>query len=114
MGSTAGAALKPGVYAPVLTPFTGGNIDEINIRVFKLAVIRLARAGVGLVLSGTLGEGSLLARDERVALIHAAREALKENALDETVPIIAGVGGGSVKECLLYAKDAAVAGADAV
>lgn len=114
MGSTVGAALKPGVYAPVLTPFKEENSDEINIRVFKIAVIRLARAGVGLVLSGTLGEGSLLAREERVAIIQAAREVLKENALDETVPIIAGVGGGSVKESLLYAKDAAAAGADAV
>jgi L-threo-3-deoxy-hexylosonate aldolase len=114
MGSTGGTALKPGVYAPVITPFEEENSNEVNLRVFKLAVIRLARAGVGLVLSGTLGEGSLLTRHERVALIQVAREALKEIGLDGAVPIIAGVSGGGVTESLLYAKDAATAGADAV
>lgn len=106
--------LRPGVYAPVLTPFKTDGSEDIDIHAFKASISRLAKAGVGLVLSGTLGEGNLLSREERVTLITAARELLNAQKPNNQVPIIAGIGGGSVKETVLQARDAGEAGADAV
>ena len=106
--------LQPGVYAPVLTPFTNDSQQELDLFAFRAGVQRLARAGVGLVLSGTLGEGNLLSRAERRLLVRNAKGVLKENGLDGSIPIIAGVGAGSLKETIEIAKDAAQEGADAV
>jgi 4-hydroxy-2-oxoglutarate aldolase len=107
-------ALQPGVYAPVLTPFKKNKEQDIDFDLFKIGVARLAKAGVGLVLSGTLGEATLLTREERRGLVDAAREVLKMEALDGKVPIIAGAGAGCLRETVIFAKDAADAGADAV
>jgi 4-hydroxy-2-oxoglutarate aldolase len=108
------SVLQPGVYAPVLTPFKKDKEQDIDLGLFKVGVARLAKAGVGLVLSGTLGEATLLTRDERRSLVEAAREVLKKEGLDGQVPIIAGAGAGGLKETVVFAKDAAEAGADAV
>ena len=106
--------LRPGVYAPVLTPFTDDIRQDIELEAFRAGVLRLAQAGVGLVLSGTLGEGNLLSRSEKSALVKAAKEVLTQNDLNADVPIIAGVGAGSLRETIEAAKDAADEGADAV
>lgn len=105
--------IKPGVFAPVLVPFRQGKNQEIDIDAFKAGIIRLANAGVGLVLSGTLGEATLLEREERRLLVQTARETLQEYGLEGKVPIVAGIGAGGLKETILYSKDAAEAGADA-
>ncbi|KAH8816077.1 hypothetical protein F5884DRAFT_872584 [Xylogone sp. PMI_703] len=106
--------LQPGVYAPILTPFSKSDTEEINYPAFEAAVSRLAEAGVGLVVSGTLGEGPLLTREEKKTLVQTAKKVLEERRLDGKIPIIAGIGGGSVKETIASAVDAADAGADAV
>jgi 4-hydroxy-2-oxoglutarate aldolase len=103
--------LKPGVYAPVLVPFSHDGNENILFDAFLLQVKRLAAAGVGLVISGTLGEATLLTRDERRDLVKAARTVLDEAGFD--VAVIAGIGAGSVKESIEYARDAKAAGADA-
>ncbi|KAL2865082.1 dihydrodipicolinate synthase family protein [Aspergillus lucknowensis] len=105
--------LRPGVYAPVVTPFTDDS-ETIDLPAFKANIARLAKAGVGLVLGGTLGEGPLLDREERVTLIKAARQTIQENGLDGNIPLISGIVGASVRECQAQAAEAAAAGADAV
>lgn len=111
--SDVSSILRPGVYAPVLTPFTNNKEQEVDVAAFRAGILRLAKAGIGLVLSGTLGEATLLSRDERATLIHHAREVLVQNGLDKKIPIIAGVGAGSLKETIAYAHDAGSKGADA-
>lgn len=106
--------LRPGVYAPVLTPFKKDKDQEVDFERFKLGVARLAKAGVGLVLSGTLGEATLLTRDERRGLVEVACEVLRQEGLDGSIPVIAGAGAGGLKETVTFAKDSAEAGADAV
>ncbi|KIW12259.1 hypothetical protein PV08_09535 [Exophiala spinifera] len=108
------SALRPGVYAPVLTPFTDGTQQDVDLPAFRAAVLRLAMLGVGLVLSGTLGEGNLLSSHERKALVRTAREVLEENGLYRSIPIIAGAGAASLRETIDIVKDAADEGADAV
>ncbi|KIJ41198.1 hypothetical protein M422DRAFT_209315 [Sphaerobolus stellatus SS14] len=118
-GHTNGAAvhahfrpLTPGVYAPI-PAFFDAQTDELDIPTFETHVLRVARAGVGLVISGSMGEAHHLSHDERKLLIRTARHALDtaEPSLSH-VPIIAGTGGGSTRETILLSKEAAEAGAD--
>lgn len=84
-----------------------------DIPTFKRHIVKIASAGVGLVISGSMGEANHLAPAERIALIRAAREAL-DNASPSLahVPIIAGTGTGSTKQTIELTRDAYEAGAD--
>ncbi|CAH0000537.1 unnamed protein product [Clonostachys byssicola] len=106
-------SLRPGVYAPILTHFQTDGTEQICFESFNSNIARLGKAGVGILIGGTLGEGPFLERDERIALIKSARETLKGLKL-ESIPIISGVTGSSVRECISQAKDAGSAGADAI
>lgn len=75
-------------------------------------VVRLAKAGVAPLLSGSMGEAHHLTNDERATLIRSARRALDDSEL-EHVPIISGVGSGSTRSVVQLGKEAAEAGADA-
>lgn len=75
-------------------------------------VVRVAKAGVGPLLSGSMGEAHHLSNEERVAIIRSARTALDSAGLDN-VPIIAGVGSGSTRSVVQLGKEAGEAGADA-
>lgn len=85
--------------------------DIKDVPTFKAHVVRLASAGVGPLISGSMGEAIHLSHAERVTLIKAARSAL-DDAGFEAVPIMAGVGAGSTRETIELCQDAAVAGAD--
>lgn len=74
-------------------------------------MLRVAKAGVGLLLAGSNGEAIHLTRAERIAIIKTARRALDAAGL-ESVPIIAGTGTGSTRETIELCKEAAEAGAD--
>ena len=106
--------LRPGVYAPVITPFHDSKSQDIDFDAYKLNVARLARAGIFLVISGTLGEAPLLDREERISLVQTAHDVLQHEGLLESIPIVAGIGAESMRDVVMYAKDAADAGADAV
>ena len=114
MPNTSSHVLRPGVYAPVLTPFNEDGSEVVDLTAFASSVSRLGAAGVGVLIGGTLGEGPLLERNEKTALIDCAKKALGNLGDEQRVPIIAGVTGASVRECVAQAKDAASAGADAV
>lgn len=98
----------------MLTPFKENGSEVADLSAFASSVSRLGSAGVGVLIGGTLGEGPLLERNERIALINCAKNALETLGHEQRVPIMAGLTGASVRECVAQAKDAASAGADAV
>lgn len=111
---TSSHILRPGVYAPVLTPFKNEECGDVDFDVFSAHAARLASADVGLIIGGTLGEGPLLGREERNLLTKCARDTLQSLKLNHPVPIVTAVTGASVRECVELAEDAARAGADAM
>lgn len=82
-----------------------------DLDTFKLHVLRIAHAGVGILVCGSMGEAHHLDVDERVLLIKAARAALDDAGFIST-PIIAGTGLGSTRATIDITKQAASAGAD--
>ncbi|KAI0636986.1 dihydrodipicolinate synthetase [Trametes polyzona] len=102
--------LQPGIYAPIPT-FFAPDTEDLDLTSFSSHVVRLAKAGVRPLLSGSMGEAHHLSHAERVALIKAARQAL-DNAGYTSVPIIAGTGAGSTRETIQLSIEAAEAGAD--
>ncbi|KAF9246329.1 hypothetical protein BU15DRAFT_85127 [Melanogaster broomeanus] len=105
--------LKAGIYAPSLpSSYRGLRISRsLDLPSFEDHVLRTATAGVGPLLSGSMGEASHLSHAERSTLIKTARKVL-DNAGLVSVPIISGIGAGSTRECIEFAKEAADAGAD--
>lgn len=103
--------LKPGIYAPIPTFFLRDS-EDLDIPTFETHVVRVAKAGVGPLLSGSMGEAHHISHQERETLIRAARSALDAAGLGH-VPIIAGVGAGSTREVVQLGEEAAAAGADA-
>jgi dihydrodipicolinate synthase/N-acetylneuraminate lyase len=89
--------LRPGVWAPIPT-----FLDEqeeigeprlacqltVDFVTFKKHVVSLAKAGMAPVVCGSMGEAHHLVPEERIALFRAAREALDEAGLKETVLIV--------------------------
>lgn len=76
-------------------------------------VLRLIKAGVKPLLSGTMGEAHHLSHEERASLIKVTRQALDDAGFKE-VPIISGSGAGSTRETIQISQEAAEAGADYV
>ena len=84
-----------------------------DLDTFKTHVVKVAAAGVGLVVCGTMGEAHHLTASERIALINTARSALDEASPSLAhVPIIAGSGSGSTRQTIDLTRDAYDAGAD--
>ncbi|CAK5264686.1 unnamed protein product [Mycena citricolor] len=102
--------LTPGVFAPIPSFFLPES-EDLDIPTFQSHVVRIASAGMGLVITGSMGEAIHLSHAERVALIRAARTALDEAGLT-TVPMIVGTGAASTRETNELTKEAAAAGAD--
>lgn len=73
--------------------------------------MRVAAAGVGPLLTGSMGEAHHLSRSERTRLITAARKALDHAGFTKT-PLIVGTGVGSTRETIEITREAAAAGAD--
>jgi len=103
--------LKPGVWAPIPTFFDEN--EDLDLATFKSHVTRLAKAGMAPVVCGSMGEAFHLTPEERVTLFEAARSALDEAGLSDTV-LICGTGGNSTRATIALCKSAAKAGADIV
>ncbi|OBZ75930.1 L-threo-3-deoxy-hexylosonate aldolase [Grifola frondosa] len=97
---------------PIPTFFLA-ETEDLDLQSFQSHVVRVAKAGVGPLLAGSMGEGIHLTHVERIALIRAARKALDDADLRH-VPIIAGTGTGSTRETVELCLEAAQAGADYV
>jgi L-threo-3-deoxy-hexylosonate aldolase len=102
--------LKAGIFAPIPSFFLP-ETEDLDIPSFEAHVVRVATAGVGPLIAGSMGEAIHLSHSERVKLIHAGRKAL-DNAGLSHVPIIAGTGAGSTRETIELTNEAAAAGAD--
>ncbi|KAK1231954.1 hypothetical protein PQX77_004925 [Marasmius sp. AFHP31] len=102
-------SLKAGIYAPIPTFFLDN--EDLDLESFAAHVVRVAKAGVGPLIAGSMGEAHHLSHSERITLITAARKALDSNGFSE-VPLIVGTGAGSTRETLELTVEAAKAGAD--
>jgi L-threo-3-deoxy-hexylosonate aldolase len=91
--------------------FGSQDFPHADIATFQLHAVRIATAGVGLLIAGTMGEAIHLSHTERRMLINAARTALDDKGLSH-VPLIAGTGAGSTRETIELCQEAAQAGAD--
>ncbi|KAF5377046.1 hypothetical protein D9757_007706 [Collybiopsis confluens] len=93
--------LKPGILTPIPTFFLRDSED----------LARTATAGVGPLISGSMGEALHLSHSERSTLIRTARKTLDDIGLSH-VPLLVGTGAGSTRESVELCKEAAEAGAD--
>lgn len=108
MATTKKPAVPPsGVWAPAVTLFDP-ETDQLLLEDQKKYFAYLASTGLaGLVVLGTNAETFLLTREERAALLAAAR-----TAVGPDFPIMAGVSGHSTAQVLEHMADAKAAGAD--
>ncbi|KIY72208.1 aldolase [Cylindrobasidium torrendii FP15055 ss-10] len=107
------AATRPltaGIYAPIPTFFLAGS-EDLDIPSFEAHITRVAAAGVGPLIAGSMGEAHHLSHEERIILIKSARKALDAAGYSST-PVIVGTGAGSTRESIELTKAAAAAGAD--
>ncbi|CAK5276165.1 unnamed protein product [Mycena citricolor] len=113
LGETRPSVTRPlsaGIFAPIPSFFLPDS-EDLDVPTFKTHVVRIASAGVGPLIAGSMGEAIHLSHSERVVLIRAAREALDAAGLT-TVPLIVGTGAASTRETIQLTKEAAAAGAD--
>ncbi|ORY35772.1 dihydrodipicolinate synthase [Naematelia encephala] len=113
-GTTNGSAAPHRLWAngpsvPLTTPFVAGG-EEVDHEALAKQVVRIAKAGLGIVLLGTTGEASHMSHSERKAATATARKALDDAGLTD-VPLCVGTGGGSLKTTIELCNDAAEAGA---
>jgi len=97
----------PGVWCPAVT-FLEPSSGAIDLDAQKKYFTYLSKSGLtGLVILGSNAEAFLLTRDERIALMKAARE-----AVGPAYPLMMGVSGFSVAQVLENISDAIAAGAN--
>lgn len=97
----------PGVWCPAVT-FYEPTTGALDLTAQKQYFTYLAKSGLtGLVILGSNAEAFLLTRDERIALMKAAREAVGPD-----YPLMIGVSGFSVAQVLENIGDAISAGAN--
>ena len=96
-----------GSIPALVTPFSGGKVDEGAFR--DLVDWQIAEGTNGLVPVGTTGESPTLSHDEHMRVVEWCVEQAKGR-----VPVIAGAGSNSTKEAVSLAQHAEQAGADAV
>ncbi len=95
-----------GVITALVTPFSGGNIDE---KALAALIERQIAGGVhGLVPVGTTGETSTLTHDEHKRVVSLCVEMVARR-----IPVIAGAGSNATDEAVDFVRHAKTAGADA-
>jgi 1-pyrroline-4-hydroxy-2-carboxylate deaminase len=95
-----------GVFPAITTPFN----DDLTVDHARLAkhVAWLTDQGCrGIVALGSLGESATLTFDEKISILETCKR-----ALEDRVPIVAGIAGLSTAECVSLAKRAAHIGCD--
>ncbi len=95
-----------GVFPAMLTPFT--SEDKIDFALFEKNLVAQAEAGVeGIILAGSLGEGSTLDKEEKIQLLIYAVEILKGK-----VPAVLTIAEQATKVAIALAQEAEKNGAD--
>lgn len=82
-----------------------------DLPAFEAHILRIAAAGVGPLIAGSMGEAIHLTRLERITLVDTGRRALDAGGFSH-VPIIVGTGAGSTRNTVEICIEAAQAGAD--
>lgn len=95
-----------GSIVAIITPFKGGKIDEDSYR--ELIEFQIKNGTSAIVPCGTTGESATLDMEEHNRVIDIAIE-----AVNKSVPVIAGTGGNSTSEAIELTAHAKKAGADA-
>jgi dihydrodipicolinate synthase/N-acetylneuraminate lyase len=97
----------PGVWCPAVT-FYDPSSGSLDLEAQKKYFAYLSKSGLtGLVILGSNAEAFLLTRDERIALMKAARDAVGPD-----YPLMMGVSGFSVAQVLENIGDAVAASAN--
>src|SRR6267378_2425760 len=98
-----------GGYAPALpTPFgDSGDLDVAALE--RLCRRQLEEGATALVVCGTTGEAPTLSRAEHHTIVNVAA-----GVAQGQIPVIAGAGSNSTRQAIELARDAEVAGADAI
>ena len=95
-----------GVFPAMLTPFTAD--DKIDFPLFEKNVNAQLDAGIeGLILGGSLGEGSTLDSEEKIQLLVYAIEIVKGR-----IPVVLTIAEQATRVAVQLAKDAEKNGAD--
>jgi len=94
-----------GTYTAIVTPFSGGNLDESALeRLIKTQI----KAGVeGIVPVGTTGESPTVSYEEHIEII-----ARSVQFAGRRLKVLAGTGGNSTTEAVYLTSEAEKAGAD--
>lgn len=96
-----------GSMTALVTPFSGGKIDEAAFR--SHVRWQIEEGTTGLIPMGTTGESPTMSHDEHKAVV--------EWCIQETngrVPVMAGAGSNSTDEAIDFSQHAEKAGADAL
>lgn len=97
-----------GIYTPIPTFFTNTK-NAVDYETLEKHVQMLAGLKItGVVVSGSMGEGTNLTLKERVKSVEVARNAVP----DKNFKIIAGAGLGSVEDIIVESELVAAQGAD--
>jgi dihydrodipicolinate synthase/N-acetylneuraminate lyase len=97
-----------GVFPAVTTQFR--EDFSVDVDATRKVLDALVRDGVsGLIVCGTVGENTSLARDEKIALMEAAKDAARGR-----VPVIAGIAEFTTPFACSMAKEAARVGVDGI
>ena len=96
-----------GSYPPLVTPFRDGQVDYETYA--KLVERQVAEGSHGIVVTGTTGEPSTLALEERIKLLETASRAARGR-----IPVVAATGSQSHADSVILTEAAKEAGADAV
>lgn len=94
-----------GTYTAIVTPFSGGKLDEARYE--KLIEFQIANGVDGLVPCGTTGESATLSHEEHERVIQITVETVRKR-----VKVLAGSGSNSTEEAIRLTKYAKRAGAD--
>jgi 4-hydroxy-tetrahydrodipicolinate synthase len=99
-----------GIIVPIITPFTGEGMNEIDHNAFaKLTEFLIVNGVNALMVNGTSGEFLMQSSEERMAAVRTVVKAARGR-----VPVIAGISQSSTKLAVSLGLDAMNAGADAV
>jgi len=96
-----------GSYPPLVTPFTGGEVDYETFA--ALVERQVAEGSHGILVTGTTGEPATLTAEERIRLVKTAVE-----AAGGRLPVVAATGSQSHAETVRITEGAEQAGADAL
>jgi 4-hydroxy-tetrahydrodipicolinate synthase len=96
-----------GSMPPIITPFTGGDVDYDTYA--RLVEFQIREGSHGIVVNGTTSEPAALTLEERNRLVDIAIE-----TANGRVPVVAATGSQSLWETTLLTAHAAAAGADAL